>query len=249
MRATPATPPDPPPAAQAPPAAPPAVPPAVPPGTEPPPVYATRLPPPFTRTYGLRRGAASGLATLQWAPDETGYTLTLAGEGAAAAVASRRSEGGFDFAGLAPARYSESRRGRELRAVNFRREAGLISYSGPSTLHPLLAGAQDRLSWMLQLAAVLAANPALAEPGAELKMLVAGTRGDAEVWTFAVAGPEAVELADGRQVAALRLEREPAGPWDWRVQAWLDPADHHLPLRLRLLLRASGEGSEFLLRP
>ena len=35
------------------------------------------------------------------------------------------------------------------------REAGRITFSGPQVEYPLLPGAQDRISWLLQLAAVL----------------------------------------------------------------------------------------------
>ncbi|HLL17455.1 MAG TPA: hypothetical protein VK439_01620, partial [Rubrivivax sp.] len=41
------------------------------------PVYPTRLAPPATLHYTLRRGAASGKAVLRWSPDGARYELSL----------------------------------------------------------------------------------------------------------------------------------------------------------------------------
>ncbi len=78
-------------------------------------------------------------------------------------------------------------------------------------------------------------------------MLVVGSRGDAEAWTFAVLGMEAVELPDGSVAQALHLHRTPQRPYDTHADVWLDPARHHLPLRLWLHVRATGEGTDYLL--
>jgi len=212
----------------------------------PPPVYATRLPPPLTLHYEIGAGDAPRPATLQWAPGADGYTLQLLEAGPTAA--GRHSQGTLDAHGVAPERYTESRRGRELRAANFRRDAGVISFSGPAQQHALLPGAQDRLSWIVQLAGILGANPALATPGATLQMLVAGTRGDAEVWDFTAQGFEAVDQPEGSSTRALKLQREPRRLYDTQVQVWVDPAQHWLPQRLRLTLRASGQAIEWRLR-
>jgi len=47
------------------------------------------------------------------------------------------------------------------------------------------------LSWIVQLAAVLAAEPALRRPGAIVSIPVAGLRGEAAVWRFRTVEPEA----------------------------------------------------------
>jgi hypothetical protein len=218
------------------------------PGAAPPPVYATQLPPAVTLHYELRRGAARSRAELQWRPAGNGYELALRSEGAGGAALGAASQGGFDASGLAPERHTESRRGRDLRAANFQREAGRITFSGPTIDYPLVPGAQDRLSWMVQLAGVLAANPALALPGSEVLMFVAGTRGDGEVWTFKVIEMAEVELANGTVLhTAVHLQREPRRPYDTQVDVWLDPARRYLPVRTRLVVRATGEGTELLL--
>ena len=222
------------------------------PGSAPPPRYATRLPPPATLQYSLQReapgaeGRAGLQAELRWRPADTRYTLTL-GFGAVGWA----SVGGLDGDGVAPERHVETRRGREVRAANFRREAGptggRITFSGPAVEYALLPGAQDRLSWMLQLPAVLEADPALGQPGRELQIFVAGVRGDAGWWTFTVVGRGPAELPAGTVADAIHLQREPQRPYDTRVDVWLDPARHHLPVRVRLDPRGDGAGTDFLL--
>ena len=212
------------------------------------PVYATQRPPPLAMQFELRRGAAVGQASMQWQPEEARYRLRLQGQVAGAPPIDWASEGGFDDAGLAPLRYTESRRGREVRAANFQRDNGRVTFSGPSIEHPLLPGGQDRLSWMVQLAAVMAANPALAEPEAQVSIWVVGSRGDAEVWTFTVQGRTALELPIGRVEDTVHLVREPRRPYDTQVQVWLDPARHFLPVQALLRVRATGEGTEFRLQ-
>ena len=209
------------------------------------PVYATRLPPASTLQYTVQRsgpGRAGIQAELRWRPSGDAYTLTLG-----LAAAGWASVGALDLHGIAPERHVETRRGRELRATNFQRDTARITFSGPQTEYPLLPGAQDRLSWMLQLAGVLAADPTLGEAGREVALFVAGVRGDAAVWTFTASGPQNLVLPSGTVAGAVHLHREPQRAFDTRVDIWLDPARHHLPVRLRLQTRAEGESNDFQL--
>ena len=236
---------------------------ALPAGT-PLPTYATRLPPPATLQYTVQRGGAAltpaatavrgGLqAQLIWRPDTAAATYTLSlGLGASLGQVGSASVGALDLHGIAPERHVETRRGREVRAANFQRPsmgasegAGRISFSGPRIEHPLLPGVQDRLSWMLQLPGVLAADPALGQPGSELTLLVVGVRGDAALWTFRVVAAQTLQLPAGEVLNAVHLRRDTQRPYDTRVDVWLDPARHHLPVRLRLQYRADGPSTEF----
>jgi Protein of unknown function (DUF3108) len=212
------------------------------------PIYETRLPPAQTLDFDLRRGQASGRAELDWLPSGATYQLTLRGQAVGTPSLSWTSLGGLDPTGLAPLRYTESRRGRELRAVNFQRDAGRVTFSGPPIEYPLVPGGQDRLSWMVQLAAVMAANPSLAQAQSQVSIWVVGTRGDADVWTFTVQDRAALDLPLGRVENTIHLVREPRRPYDTQVQVWLDPARHHLPVQAFLRVRATGVGSEFRLR-
>ncbi|WP_326542771.1 DUF3108 domain-containing protein [Pseudorhodoferax sp.] len=215
----------------------------------PPPTYPTRLPPAATLQYDLRRGALSGQGSLQWRPGADGYELQIEGTVLGVAVLGWHSRGGTDGAGLAPQRFTDRRRGRDVRAANFQRDKGLITYSGASEQHRLLAGAQDRLSWMLQLAAIVEAAPARFGNGVQVPMQVSGARGDADIWTFVGGGAETVTLSGARIERALVFRRQPRKPYDTQVEVWLDPARHHLPVRLKLSNGNGADALEFLLRP
>jgi len=76
---------------------------------------------------------------------------------------------------------------------------------------------------------MLAAEPSLREPGSEVPIFVAGTRGDGQVWTFTVQGRQDLESPDGPVTGALHPRRPATLPDDTLVDVWLDPARHHLP--------------------
>jgi hypothetical protein len=46
----------------------------------------------------------------------------------------------------------------------------------------------------------------------------------------------------------VHLHRDAHRPYDTRVDVWLDPARHHLPVRLRVQNRAEMEPTDFLLQ-
>ncbi len=199
------------------------------------PVYATALPAAVHLRFRTLRGEREGQAELWWLPDAQGYELRLQGDLPGRSGWQRVSRGGFDAAGLAPLRYAEGAHGREARAVNFERQAGRITFSGPAIEHELLPGAQDRLSWIIQLAGIAQAQPAVLAPGGQIELYVAGTRGDAQTWRFDVQGAEwLTPIAGAPAVPTVALRREPVRPYDTRVEIWLDPARSYLPLRLRL---------------
>lgn len=192
------------------------------------PVYATRMPPAGQWRYRLQRGLMVGEADLLWAPrDSAHYEMQLTGRVAGVTMLEWASQGQLDAAGVAPERLAIRRRGRDRQAVNFQREAGKITFSGPTHELPLLPGVQDRLSWMVQLSAIVAAAPDRYGPGAIVVLFVAGARGDADLWTFVVQGVEALD-----ERPTLKLVREPRRRYDTRAEVWLDPAEHFMPLRL-----------------
>lgn len=216
------------------------------------PLPPTRIPPPTRWSYRLSRGGLIGEGSLDWAPGPQGYTLALRGElPLIGTVLTQVSRGGFDAAGLAPLRFTDRRLRRPEQAANFRREAGQplqVSFSGPSAVHSLPPGSQDRLSVMVQIAALAAAwtQP----PESPFVLHVVGARGDLAEWHLRVIGEENLRLVGGETVRALKLLREPDGEHDTRAELWLDPAHGHLPIRIRLsdgrgepldLLRKTGE--------
>ncbi len=212
------------------------------------PTYAAVLPPAATRHYQLQRGGRSSPARLSWAPHAQGYQLSLMAEGGDLDGLGAVSQGHVGPAGLVPERHVERRRGRDQRATNFDMATGQVRGSGGGEPHPWPAGGQDRLSWLLQLAAVLQADAMLARPGARVVLAVAGPRGPPATWVFQVRGPDSVTLADGQSATALALQRDAQHAYDLQVEVWLDPADHHLPLRLRLSAPPGEWESVWLLR-
>ncbi len=211
------------------------------------PVYRTIVPPPFAAAYELRRGGRSGSAELSWQAQGAQYSARLSGaiDGKPWWVA--ESVGSLDAAGLAPLRHTDRRVGRSALAVNFQREAGKVTFSGPSIEHALVPGMQDGLSWLLQLTAIARADPSLVGPGGRVRLRVAGVRGEADVWTFVRVGEERLGLADG-EATAVHLLREPGQAYDARVEVWLDPARHFLPVRVRWGNAAAAETLQLELR-
>lgn len=217
------------------------------PASDPVPVYATRLPAAAELHYVAQRGAAQGSAQLLWRRDGTEYELTMDSALPGQPLLGSTSRGRIDADGVAPWRHVERRKLRDVRATNFQRDAGVISFSGPSQVVPLQAGAQDRLSWMVQLPAIIEANPALGEASARVMLFVVGTRGDAEAWVFQARGRQSIELPAGAFPDALHFVREPTRPFDTHVEVWLDPARQHLPVRARFATVPGGQALELLL--
>lgn len=217
-------------------------------GGQPVPTFATRMPPAAVLRFELRRGGLTGDGELVWQPRPDAYAMAMNASAFGLPILSWSSQGGFDTNGLAPERFADRRRNRDVRAANFQRDKGLITFSGPTIEYPLVAGSQDRLSWMVQVPAIITAAPASFTPGTRIPLFVAGARGDADLWTFTVEAIESVDIIGGRVENTLRLLREPRKPFDTRVEVWLDPARHHLPVRLRLTLPQSGDSNEFMLK-
>jgi hypothetical protein len=211
----------------------------------PPPVWTTRLPGDFAVAYALRRGEeAPRVGTLRFESRDGRYALQLQVSGAARGP-EQASQGRIDPAGLAPERYLDRRRARSAAAANFDPIGARITYSGAATVQPLFAGTQDRLSWLVQLAAVLEADPTRAQPGARLPLYVSGAHGDAQLWAFEVRGRVPKEGSGSAVDALVHLVREPERPYDLRVEAWLDPSQQHLPARLRLTPVPAGAAFEW----
>jgi hypothetical protein len=177
-----------------------------------------------------REQAVAGQAELIWQHAGTRYEATLTQEGAGLARRSQHSAGQLTAQGLVPERYAA--RARHEEAVHFEHASGRAVFSANRPAAALQAGAQDRLSLLLQLGARIAAQPQAHPPGAHLEIQTATTR-DALVWRFRIEGHEELTLPGGH-LRTLRLVRLPLGTFEPALEVWLAPALDYAPVRMRL---------------
>ena len=154
---------------------------------------------------------------------------------------SQSSQGEVGANGLAPVRFVDQRARKSARAVNFSRDTGSISFSGSTARWPLLAGSQDRLSWMIQLGGIVAADPALATSG-RISMVLVSARGEASVRSARFVGRENAETVAG-SVPALKFVIDGHSAYEGSFEIWLDPARGYLPAHATS--RSSSGDAEF----
>ena len=181
-------------------------------------------------------------AELNWQQDGKAYEARL--EVSAFLLGSRvqSSKGALGPEGIMPTRFSDKTRS-EL-AAHFQRDKGIISFSANSPDAPLLKGAQDRLSVVLQLSSLLAADPARFPTGTMLSFQTVSQR-EAEVWQFLVEKEELLQLPFG-EMGAIKLNRQPRREFDQHIEIWFAPTLGYLPVRLRIT-NANGDFVDQLL--
>ena len=172
----------------------------------------------------------AGQGELVWRHDGQEYEASLEVSAPLLPTRSQHSTGRITPEGLAPLRFSD--KARTEQAAHFQREEGKVSFSNNQPDAPLLPGAQDRLSVLLQLGAMIAGDPQRFGPGTTIAIQTAGTH-DAEPWLFTVEGEEQLQLPGGT-VQSLKLIRNPRKQFDQKVELWLAPAMDYVPVRLRL---------------
>jgi len=178
----------------------------------------------------------SARAELLWRHDGQRYTARMEVSAFLVGARSQTSEGDITPQGLAPKRFGDKSRNEQ--AAHFNRETQRISFSANTPEATLLPGAQDRLSVALQLGALLAADPMQLAPGTSLTLQMVGPR-DAELWRFNAEGEASLNLPNGA-LQALKFTRAPRREFDTRIELWLAPSLHYLPVRIRLT-QANGD--------
>ena len=187
-----------------------------------------RLAGPAAWQYRLRQGGQDGEARLDWQPQPDGrYSLRLTRQIGERTLPALESLGRTGSTGLSPERFALQRGGRDRQAVNFDAEGRLLRFSASPAQHELPEGTQDRLSWWMQLAALVQAAPT---PGGRWRVWVAGLRGELREWTFEAVDVDPAEPGDA---GTLHLRRQSLGPHDPGIELWLDPARGYWPVRLR----------------
>jgi hypothetical protein len=240
--ATPAA--EPTPAAPAPPAPPASAPAAAAPPPPPPAApearrYVIDMPPPAKITLDVARTDAdgtewSGEALLAWQLNADSYRIQV--EAGIRVVFARvnlvvlKSEGAVAATGFAPITMTEKRRGRAMTATHFDWGKSRITFSASQASYELPAGAQDKASIPLQLAAIARGDPKQLTGAIDIFV---GEDRDAVVYRFTVVGQEEIDTKLGT-LQTWHLTRPPQpGSYKSRLDIWLAPAHGWYPVQIR----------------
>jgi hypothetical protein len=188
-----------------------------------------------TRLRYIVRGESRGRpyqvnASLSWQHDGQQYDARLEVSAWLLGARTQTSRGRITGDGIAPLRFGD--RYRSEQAAHFQRDKGVISFSSNAPDAPLRPGAQDRLSVLLQLGAMIGGDGQRYPAGTQIQIQTAGTR-EADLWSFRVVGTESLQLPGG-PIQALKLERLPRRDYDQHIEVWLAPTLDHLPARVRI---------------
>ena len=173
----------------------------------------------------------AGSATLNWLRKPQAYETSLEISAFGFRLITWTSKGALGPHGLEPLRFGDRRRGPEV-ATHFQRDKGLITFSSNRPEIALLPGAQDKLSALLQLTALVSGGPAQYPPGSKIVFQAADAY-RAEPWEFLVGAPEKMELPGGT-LTVLGFLKNPTVEFDQKIEVWLSPEQAWLPVRLRI---------------
>jgi hypothetical protein len=180
---------------------------------------------------------------LTWRQDGQHYDAQLSLNVLFYTMRSQHSSGVIGANGIEPARFSDKRKSEV--ASHFMREQGTVVFSNNAPSVPLMPGAQDRLSVILQLGALMAGDPGRYPPGAAFAIQTVGPR-DADIWIFKVEDDEKLALPAG-EFTARKLTRNPRQPFDDKVELWLAPELGYLPVRIKQT-QSNGDFADLQLR-
>lgn len=172
-----------------------------------------------------------GKALVKWQQDGEKYTLAMTASMLFIDVFTWGSTGLMSAMGLQPERFSDKRYRKSEVAAHFDRAQGKIIFSANTPEAALLAGAQDRISVIWQIAGMLSADPKRYPPGNTFSLQTVSST-DAEPWLFTVNESETLNSEKGPQVA-VRLTRNPRREFDQKIELWFVPALNYLPARFR----------------
>ena len=210
------------------------------PGPSQTPVTAMALPASARLDYQLT-GSAKGLTyhakgELAWRNTGSSYDARLTVSALFIGSRIMTSTGQVGAEGLSPGRFSD--RYKTEVAAHFDAGKDQIIFSANTPVLPLVKGAQDRVSVVLQLGGMLAGNPAGFPAGSMISMYTVGPR-DADSWTFRVEGDERLALPIG-ELATIKVARQPQREYDQKVEVWYAPSLGYLPVRSKIT-QANGD--------
>ena len=182
-------------------------------------------------------------ASISWKYQDSSYQLRHEIKAFLFGNRSQTSAGQMGATGLLPTRFGDQF--RQEQAAHFDRAKGLLIYSANTPSQAIEEGAQDRVSLFVQLAGAMAGTPSLRAEGQQFGFQVVSAK-QAEVWTFAVLGPEKIKLPVG-EIDSLKIHRIPRNEYDQKLELWLSPSHGYVPARLRIT-QANGDVIEETLK-
>ncbi len=205
----------------------------------------TRMPPAVELVYGVTGGPARALSTLLWRHDGQAYDAqwSFAYRGGGKGLYEWRSQGLLTPDGLLALRARDARGDTALSTIfDYARHTTFFE-TGPSEgadapLEPvgqahLPQFAQDPLSVLVQLSALVAAAPEKYPAGGSVTLPVVNAEGVLD-WSFRIEGEEEVTISRGRVVNTLHLVYRPPTESEPQLEIWLGPRLSYLPARVRL---------------
>ena len=203
------------------------------------PALKVSLPPSAELNFDVARtdrdgGTWSGLSAMTWQQAAGAYKLSM--EASVSVLVARvnlvllTSEGTVGPEGIVPRTTTEKRRGKSQTATHFGGPDGKITFSASERSYPMVPGAQDKATFLMQLAAIGRADSAQLASGVELFV---GEEKDANPFGFVLVGQEDIDTRMGR-MATWHLARPPRpGAYNSRLDIWLAPAHNWYPVQIR----------------
>ena len=182
-------------------------------------------------------------ASISWKYQDSSYQVRHEIKAFLFGNRSQTSAGQMGVTGLLPTRFGDQF--RQEQAAHFDRAKGILIYSANTPSQAIEEGAQDRVSLFVQLAGAMAGTPSLRAEGQQFGFQVVSAK-QAEVWSFAVLGPEKIKLPLG-EIDSLKIHRIPRNEYDQKLEIWLSPSHGYVPARLRIT-QANGDVIEETLK-
>jgi hypothetical protein len=170
--------------------------------------------------------AVTGRTTTLWRFEDGHYQSDLSIDVASFAQSSR---GQFDpQVGLAPDRYTETRRRNKVLSADFDWARRRVTFADPAGEKPAELGAQDFLSIQIY--------PERFVRGGLVPVTMAGT-GDIRPWVFTVTGEDVVDSGLGRLHALRIVSNRTTETGDESLEVWLCERLNWFPARIRMVDR------------
>ena len=146
----------------------------------------------------------------------------------------QRSRGHVTVAGIKQLGSEEKSTKNAVTAIHFEPQNERVIISTQAGFQPYIAGGQDILGLMFQLAALVQSQPAWATAGTAQDFTVY-LRSGVKQWRFLSHGIETLDI-DGKPVQTIHVSRVPisAQPeFEDQQHFWLDPARYALPVKIK----------------